>query len=77
MLARVFGARVRVCDAGCRDSFRCDRENGAFYLSVRSPEGTYTAEQISLASGRCVYCHAVVNERVRIRVTPRWPKETA
>lgn len=72
MLAVVLGARVRVCGAGCRDSFKCDRTAGAFYLSVRSREGTYTAEQFSLASGRCVYCNAVVNKRTRIAVTPRW-----
>jgi hypothetical protein len=72
VLARVFGSRVRVCGARCRDSFRCDRESGAFYLSIRSPEGSYTAEQFSLASGRCVYCNAVVNKTVRIVVTPRW-----
>jgi len=74
MLARVFGARVRVCNARCRDSFRCDRFAGAIYLSVRSPEGIYTSEQFSVLSGRCVYCNAVVTGRPRMTVTPRWPR---
>lgn len=56
MVAVVYGARARFCDAGCRDSFREDRRRGLIYGAVLIDGVLVAPEEASLRLHYCVYC---------------------
>jgi len=64
MIGKVFGAKARFCNDGCRDSFKTDRECCLIYppYKFEGDPKLYGVEEASLIGDFCAYCDADLSD---------------
>ena len=58
MIASVNREKVNVCNAGCRDAFRCDRNCGLIYGPFKIGDNFVNVGEFSIQTKTCAYCGA-------------------